>query len=541
MPRPKRLPQIAGRPPAIARYAVWQDRISDDRRSLGAPLEKLLSGLNGGRLLTDKTNMMDTRQLLTRYTKEDSEEAFRELVARYLDLVYSTAIRRVGGDAHLAQDVVQTVFSDLARKAAKLPAEVLLGGWLHRHTCFVASMAVRAERRRHAREQTAAHMQSTNDHSEARWQEIAPLLDDAINELDGEDRAAVVLRFFERRELRAVGAELGVSEEAARKRVTRAVDKLRGLLGRRGVTTSAAALAVALGAETIMAAPAALSLTVANSALAGAGATGGLDFTFLKLMTLTKLKLGTACALLAIGMAIPFIVHHHFPAHWRNDHARLAEQAEELADLRAENAQLMKAGVDPAELARLRKEHGELLRLRGEVGLLRKESQELARLRVQKRGTNHPPAESGSGPGREFLPAEAWANVGNATPEAALQTFFWAARQRETDLVGKLIRWRAADSVPKVEGIERIMESLVPASSRFVSELDGIKVIGQREETGDTARLRVEFTDKDGKAAPRELQLVREDGQWMPLFHAWSPKEGSLQAGLDVPLTPGWE
>jgi hypothetical protein len=234
-------------------------------------------------------------------------------------------------------------------------------------------------------------------------------------------------------------------------------------------------------------------------------------------------------------------MHYHFPARWRNDHARLAEQAEELADLRAENAQLMKAGVDPAELDRLRKEHNELLRLRGEVGLLRKESQELAKLRVQKRPADRKPTGNDATPGREFLPAEAWANVGTATPEAALQTFFWAARQRETDLVGKLVRWRAADSVPKVDGLEKIMESLVPASSRFVSELDGIKVIGQREETGDTARLRVEFTDKNGKAAPRELQLVREDGQWMPLFHAWSPNEGSLQAALDVPLTQGWE
>ena len=92
--------------------------------------------------------MTDSRQLLADYARNGSEEAFRELVTRYLSLVYSTAIRLVGGDAHLAEDVAQTVFVDLARKARTLPGDVMLGGWLHRNTCFVAAKTMRGERRR---------------------------------------------------------------------------------------------------------------------------------------------------------------------------------------------------------------------------------------------------------------------------------------------------------------------------------------------------------------------------------------------------------
>jgi len=100
----------------------------------------------------------ESQQLLASYAKTGSEAAFRELLARYVDLVYSTALRSVGGDTHRAQDVAQTVFTDLAREACKLPADTMLGGWLHRHTCFVASKQLRADRRRQFREQQATEM-----------------------------------------------------------------------------------------------------------------------------------------------------------------------------------------------------------------------------------------------------------------------------------------------------------------------------------------------------------------------------------------------
>src|SRR6266478_7994724 len=142
--------------------------------------------------------MTDSQRLLADFVNNTSEAAFRDLVGRYTDLVYSTAVRLANGDAHLAQDVTQTVFIDLARMARKLSGEVLLGGWLHRHTCFVAATVMRGERRRLAREREAAEMNAVNDNSDAGFAHIAPVLDEAINQLAEEDRAAIMLRFFER-------------------------------------------------------------------------------------------------------------------------------------------------------------------------------------------------------------------------------------------------------------------------------------------------------------------------------------------------------
>jgi len=146
--------------------------------------------------------MTDSEKLLAEYVRENSDAAFGELVSRYLNLVYSTAFRLVSNDAHFAQDVTQAVFTDLARMAHTLSPNVMLGGWLHRHTCFVASKTMRAERRRRARETEASAMHSQHDHSANNFTEIAPVLDEAINQLGADDRAAVALRFFEQRDLR---------------------------------------------------------------------------------------------------------------------------------------------------------------------------------------------------------------------------------------------------------------------------------------------------------------------------------------------------
>src|SRR4029077_8388761 len=137
-------------------------------------------------------------QLLAEYATTGSEAAFRELVACYVDLVYSAAVRLVNGDTHLAQDVTQTVFADLARMARKLSREVMLGGWLHRHTCFVASKTMRGERRRRARERQSVEMNALQDHTETGLARVAPILDEAINQLGAADRTAILLRFFER-------------------------------------------------------------------------------------------------------------------------------------------------------------------------------------------------------------------------------------------------------------------------------------------------------------------------------------------------------
>jgi RNA polymerase sigma factor (sigma-70 family) len=247
--------------------------------------------------------MTESQRLFAEYRTSGSEPVFRELVARYTDLVYSAALRLVEGDTHRAEDVAQIVFADLARKAHRLSLEGALAGWLYRHTCFVAAKAMRGERRRQAREKEAAQMNAQDDHSEANFAQVAPVLDEAISQLGPEDQSAIVLRFFERMDFSSVGEALGSTEEAARKRVNRALDKLHDLLTVRGVTLSAAALGTALAARAVEAAPAQIAASLANAALAGAAAGHGTTLTLLKLMTTSKISLGVAGAVVLAGAA----------------------------------------------------------------------------------------------------------------------------------------------------------------------------------------------------------------------------------------------
>src|SRR6266478_3609138 len=176
-------------------------------------------------------------QLLQAYAKDRSEAAFAELVRLHLDWVYSVALRHVG-DPHLAEDVAQAVFVLLARKGRDLRPGTLLGGWLFRTTRFVAAHARRAEQRRKSREATACtmiHQTTSPDTDEILWQQLAPHLDQAVASLSEADRSAILLRFYEKLPLRKVGERLGIGEEAAKKRVSRAVEKLRAFLDRRGV------------------------------------------------------------------------------------------------------------------------------------------------------------------------------------------------------------------------------------------------------------------------------------------------------------------
>src|ERR1017187_8423589 len=270
--------------------------------------------------------MTDSQQLLANYVRNGSNEAFRELVTRYLALVYSTAIHLVGGDTHLAEDVVQTVFVDLARKARTLPADVMLGGWLHRDTCFVASKTMRSERRRQSRERQAVEMNSLQNHSESDLRLVAPILDDAINRLGAQDRTAILLRFFEQCNLRSVGNALGSTEDAARMRVNRALEKLHSLLKHRGVTLSVAALGTVLTAEAVTAAPVGLAVTISSVALAGAATGTGTTPTFLKAITMTKLQAGIIGAIVVASVLTPLVVQHWAQVKPREENQPLRQQ-----------------------------------------------------------------------------------------------------------------------------------------------------------------------------------------------------------------------
>ena len=227
-------------------------------------------------------------ELLSQFRTERSEAAFRALVERHLPLVWSVARRVVNGDDALAEDVAQTVFADLARKARVLPAGVRLGGWLHRHTFFTASKAVRTEARRRAREIEAAAMNAMSTPESDLWREMAPHVDAAIAELASADCDAIVLRFFEKKPLRDIARMLGISEDAAGKRIARALERLRRNLSRRRVVLApiiiggssgenavAERIAESLAQNAVAAPPAHLSEAVATGAWSRAGAAAG--------------------------------------------------------------------------------------------------------------------------------------------------------------------------------------------------------------------------------------------------------------------------
>lgn len=246
-------------------------------------------------------------ELLRRHAVARDEAAFAELVRRHLALVYFAALRQVGGDAHRAEDVAQVVFARLARQATALARHPALAGWLHTTTRFAASEAMRAERRRTAREHEAHAMQQLHSDPDpaahADWARLRPVIDQALGDLGEADREAVLLRFFAGLPLALVGARLNVSENAARMRVERALGKLEALLAKRGVTSTSAALGLALGSQAALAAPTGLAASVTSAALAGATATGAVAtagiFTF---MSTAKIMTGVAVVIGAIGV-----------------------------------------------------------------------------------------------------------------------------------------------------------------------------------------------------------------------------------------------
>ena len=253
------------------------------------------------------TDLSD-RELLAEFNRSQSGAAFAELVRRHLALVHSVALRHTD-NPESAREITQAVFIILARKAASLGRGTVLGGWLHHTARLTAANFRRAEFRRVRREQEA-FMQSTLTETspENAWRELAPLLDEAVAHLGATDRAAVVLRYFKNQSLAEVGAALGASEDAAKKRVARALEKLRKFFAHRGVALSATAIAGAVSAHSVQAAPAGLGKTISVVAAAKGAAAGGSTLTLvkgaLKIMAWTKMKTAVvvgASVLLAAG------------------------------------------------------------------------------------------------------------------------------------------------------------------------------------------------------------------------------------------------
>jgi RNA polymerase sigma factor (sigma-70 family) len=329
--------------------------------------------------------MTDNQNWLAEYVQTGSDAAFRELVAHYVDLVYSTALRLVGGNAHRAEDVAQIVFVRLARVARALPKDVKLGGWLHRDTCFTASTLMRGERRRQARERQAVAMNALQNISKADYSLVAPVLDEAINELGEEDRTAILLRFFEQNDFRSVGDALGSNEDAARMRVKRALEKLEGLLKRRGITTAATSLGVVLSANAVQAAPVGLAVTISPVALAGTAATTSTIIATttkaIAMTTLQKTLVTAAVAVLAGAGIYEAVQNNQLNKQVQTLQKQQLPLEEQISQLRSDwNNTTNRLAALQEDNERLNRNTRELLRLRGENTRLQNSSSERAAL-----------------------------------------------------------------------------------------------------------------------------------------------------------------
>ena len=258
---------------------------------------------------------MDDATLLREYVINNSEAAFEALVSRYLHFVHSAAMRQVH-DSHMAEEVAQVVFIILAKKAGRISDRTILSGWLFKTTRFVALAQTRAAARRRQYEQEL-HMQSEeqlNTPDQPLWEQISPLLDEALAKLGEKDRQAVLLRFFQNKSLAEVGSAFGTGEDAARMRINRTLAKLNRYFNRHGISSTTVILAGVISANSVQAAPVVLTKTITAGAVAkgatASGSTLSLIKGALKVMAWTKAKTAIVvgvCVLLVAGTTITVV------------------------------------------------------------------------------------------------------------------------------------------------------------------------------------------------------------------------------------------
>ncbi|MDB6056961.1 MAG: hypothetical protein JWO95_805, partial [Verrucomicrobiales bacterium] len=321
---------------------------------------------------------MDSRSdqdLLREYSEQGAESAFAELVRRRVDFVFSAAVR-ITGERHLAEDVAQSVFVLLARDAATLTKHPVILGWLHRTTRNLAVKTVRTEARRRAREGEVA-MNFNDDQADAAWETIASSVDAALEELKDEERDVLLLRFFERRSPQEIATVLGTTEVAARKRVSRAVERLREIFVPRGVTVSAGALTAAMMTNSVKAAPAALAARICSTIPAVSVLSTSVT-TAAKIIAMTTLQKTTiAIATIAAIGAISYEVTQN--SSLRSQNETLQKQFSPLADeirllKKDHDDALSKMETLRAENERLKRDLAKLPKLRGEIAQLKKQN-----------------------------------------------------------------------------------------------------------------------------------------------------------------------
>ena len=454
---------------------------------------------------------MHDAELLRDYVTSGSDTAFAELVDRYVDFVYSTARRQLG-NAQLAEEVAQVVCSLLARKAVGLVNLPSLAGWLYRATCFTAAKTLRTETRRRHHEQEAAKMNQDTDTDDEIWARLSPMLDDALKQLEEHDRLAVFLRFFQKKPMREVGETLGVSEAAAKMRVSRAVERLRKFFSKRGVAVGASGLATVLTANAVQAAPIGLSAAISTgAALTGTAVSTTTAIAATRTIAMTTLQKTIAGATLVVAVGTAIYEAHRastFQAKvetFEQQQAPLAGQTQQLRQERDDATN--KLAALQQENQQLRRGTGELAKLRGEVARLRPLQEDVVSLQKMA-------AQSTSSLGEWKL--DQVMNVGRATPQDALQSSLWA--ETTTNLSEIRHSLIADKSDPPTEAdMDRFVDDPRNHLHFNKEELQTgkIKVLSQKIVSSDEAVLTVSRQwDQSGKGIAVPLTLRNVNGEW---------------------------
>lgn len=368
--------------------------------------------------------MVPDAELLRRYETLRDEAAFSELVQRYLGLVHASALRRTHGRDHLAREIAQSVFTDLARKVSTVRHHPALPAWLYRSTRYAAITALREETRRLKLAHAAAIMPpASDDEPPADWSNLRPLIDAAMDRLRESDRTVLLLRFFEGLTFAEVGSRLNVAENTARMRAERALEKLRRHLQGRGLSSSATALGLVLSHSAVASAPPGLAAVVTSAALSTASTSTGAGLAAVLLMSKFTAPVVSAIAASATTLLLWTSVAPHTTAH-------------ELTVLREENAQLRQALApdgSPQALAAVARNVDSTI-----FNAVRA---------VEQRSVRHPPGHlvstTANDRGRDLSQPRADAsrhrNRGQAKPEEAALSFAWASESGEIAALSQLL------------------------------------------------------------------------------------------------------
>ncbi len=485
----------------------------------------------------------ETDQTLIRaYVCRRCEQSFAELVGRHVNLVHSTALRIVRAAA-LAEEVTQGVFLALARHSAQLQGRSSLTGWLYETTRNLSINTVRSEERRRQRESEAANMKTLIvDESQETWHLLAPHLDEAIAQLKRGEREVILWRYFEHKTAEQIGVRLGLGPGAAQKRVARAMDHLRAIFAKRGITISVAILAAFLSAEAVKAAPA--GLTVAAIAAVNNLASLTTTSTIQLIMASTQAKIGIA-ALMAASVTTPIVLQHLANQRLKETVAVLRQQTVETEHLRGEGDRL-RAEAQASEGQRV-KEETELARLRGEVAALKAEAASRAKAPATAESKAPGAAQASTG---NLLLAGQMRNVGFADPASAYQTLQWAKMKGDTNVIFNAVAWGDERSRAAVEAIFAAAPDAVRAKYGSADEYmlslfdhsgpqdDRHTLISSRilDQTvsGQEAVLQIEYNWADGSTSAGPLTFVQIGNDWAQALNFDRPALGKMNSGLQT-------